>query len=114
MHRLVNGTQGYDWGSTDLIPRFLGAEPDGSPVAEIWVGTHPLLPSSLADDERPLQEVAGRLPFLLKVLAAAKPLSLQVHPDKGHARRVPAHGRDPAGARPPAHPAGRADEPRAA
>lgn len=85
MHRLVNGTQGYDWGSTDLIPRFLGAEPDGSPVAEIWVGTHPLLPSSLADDERPLQDVAGRLPFLLKVLAAAKPLSLQVHPDKGQA-----------------------------
>ncbi|WP_165570442.1 mannose-6-phosphate isomerase, class I [Aeromicrobium sp. IC_218] len=86
MHRLVNGTQGYDWGSTDLIPRFLGAEPDGSPVAEIWVGTHPLLPSSLADDdERPLQDVAGRLPFLLKVLAAGKPLSLQVHPDKGQA-----------------------------
>lgn len=85
MHRLVNGTQGYDWGSPDLIPRFLGAEPDGTPVAEIWVGTHPLLPSGLADDERPLHEVAGRLPFLLKVLAAGKPLSLQVHPDKGQA-----------------------------
>ncbi len=84
MHRLVNGTQPYDWGSTEDIPRFLGTEADGRPVAEIWIGTHPLLPSR-TDDGAELTDVSGRLPFLLKVLAAGKPLSLQVHPDKAQA-----------------------------
>ena len=45
------------------------------------MGTHPLAPSTL-DDGSPLESVAGELPYLLKLMAAAKPLSLQTHPDR--------------------------------
>ena len=45
------------------------------------MGTHPLAPSTL-DDGSPLQSVAGELPYLLKLMAAAQPLSLQTHPDR--------------------------------
>jgi len=53
---------------------------DGSPWAEWWMGTHPLLPSTL-DDGAPLESLSGELPYLLKLMAAARPLSLQTHPD---------------------------------
>ncbi|CAN5332248.1 mannose-6-phosphate isomerase, class I [soil metagenome] len=49
------------------------------------MGTHPLAPSAveLADDTAvPLSAVAGPLPFMVKILAAGSPLSLQVHPSK--------------------------------
>ena len=35
-------TQSYDWGSVDHIPGFLRRDGDGEPVAEMWVGTHPV------------------------------------------------------------------------
>lgn len=85
MHRLRNGAQHYDWGSTEAIPRFTGVEPDGRPVAEMWIGTHQLRPSRVIEDdgsELPLSEVAGDLPFMAKLLAAEHPLSLQVHPSR--------------------------------
>jgi mannose-6-phosphate isomerase len=59
----------------------LGEAADGRPWAEWWMGTHPLAPSTL-DDGSPLQSVAGELPFLLKLMAAEQPLSLQTHPDR--------------------------------
>lgn len=80
MH-LVHGTaQHYAWGDTDEIPRLLGHRPDGRPWAEWWLGTHPSAPSTL-DDGSPLASSSGELPYLLKILAAARPLSLQTHPD---------------------------------
>lgn len=85
MHRLRNGVQNYDWGSADAIPKFLGDKASERPVAEVWIGTHPLKPSTaIGDDgtERPLSEVAGELPFMVKLLAADRPLSLQVHPSR--------------------------------
>ncbi|HEX2893668.1 MAG TPA: mannose-6-phosphate isomerase, class I [Marmoricola sp.] len=85
MHRLRNGVQNYDWGSSDAIPRFLGDTASGVPVAEVWMGTHPLKPSVAVDAdgrEQPLSEVAGELPFMVKLLAADQPLSLQVHPSR--------------------------------
>jgi mannose-6-phosphate isomerase len=85
MHRLRNGVQNYDWGSSDAIPRFLGAKAGGQPVAEVWIGTHPVKPSAAVDadgHERPLTEIAGDLPFMVKLLAADRPLSLQVHPSR--------------------------------
>ena len=87
MHRLRNGVQHYEWGSVDAIPNFVGAEPSSYPVAEMWIGTHPILPSSVIDGEveRPLSDLAGDLPFLVKFLAAEQPLSLQVHPSKTQA-----------------------------
>ncbi|HEY3485379.1 MAG TPA: type I phosphomannose isomerase catalytic subunit, partial [Ilumatobacteraceae bacterium] len=78
--RVIRGVvQHYAWGHHLFIPNLLGLEPDGRPWAEWWLGTHPNGPSTL-DDGRPLAEVAGELPYLLKVLAAAEPLSLQTHP----------------------------------
>src|SRR5690606_30944298 len=81
-------TQAYDWGSTSDIPRFLGRTGSGEPVAEMWLGTHPLAPSQVETSEglRPLSDVAGDVPFMLKILAAEQPLSIQVHPNADEAR----------------------------
>lgn len=72
--------QHYSWGDTDAIPRILGVQPDGRPWAEWWLGTHPGGPAT-TDTGTPLREVSGDLPYLVKLLAAAAPLSLQTHPD---------------------------------
>ncbi|WP_432135414.1 MULTISPECIES: mannose-6-phosphate isomerase, class I [unclassified Streptomyces] len=102
MDRLDNTVRPYAWGSTTAIPRLLGVEPTGEPQAEMWLGAHPGAPSRTPRGT--LDEViqAGpegelgretvtrfgpRLPFLLKLLAAAAPLSLQVHPDRAQAER---------------------------
>ncbi|MFJ4500280.1 mannose-6-phosphate isomerase, class I [Streptomyces sp. NPDC088864] len=104
MEPLVNTVRSYPWGSTTALPRFVGAEPDGRPQAELWMGAHPAAPSQVrrgaglrpldaviaADPAAELGEAAlrrfgARLPFLLKVLAAGAPLSLQVHPDLAQA-----------------------------
>lgn len=92
MERVEGVVQHYAWGDLEFIPELLGIEPDGQPWAELWFGTHPNGPARL-DDGRLLAEVAGELPYLLKVLAAAQPLSLQIHPNReqavdGHARGV--------------------------
>lgn len=79
MFLLANTSKAYVWGSHAAIPSFLGRDAGGEPVAELWMGTHPLAPSVVSDGVT-LADVAGELPFLLKVLAAAMPLSLQVHP----------------------------------
>src|SRR6478752_4207325 len=95
-------TRDYAWGSTSLIPRFLGLPADGKPQAELWVGAHPGNPSRLLDgtalDEhirsnadatlgvRSRDTFGPRLPYLMKALAAAEPLSLQVHPTSQRAR----------------------------
>ncbi len=102
IYRLTCTTRDYAWGSTTLIPRFLGRPADGRPQAELWVGAHPGAPSRLPDGralgdlvaaapEAMLGKAASerfgsRLPFLLKALAAAEPLSLQVHPTSGRAK----------------------------
>lgn len=86
----------YAWGSSTAIAEVLGSEPSGRPEAELWLGAHPGAPTPIADPstvgghadlERWLAAdpaaLGGHasLPFLLKVLAAAHPLSLQAHPD---------------------------------
>ncbi|GGX99793.1 mannose-6-phosphate isomerase, class I [Streptomyces anandii] len=100
MDRLDNTIRPYAWGSTTAIPHLLGVEPSGEPQAEMWMGAHPGAPSRTArgtlaevveaDPKRELgpEAVARfglRLPFLLKLLAAGAPLSLQVHPDRRQA-----------------------------
>lgn len=82
----VKGTvQHYAWGDTEFLPRLLGQEPDGRPWAELWLGTHPRGQTRLRND-RPLINETGSLPYLLKVLTAAKPLSMQCHPDAARAQ----------------------------
>jgi mannose-6-phosphate isomerase len=86
MWRISGEARTYDWGSLTAIPEFLGTPATGEPMAELWFGTHPLGTSSLADGSGTLSELAGDLPFMLKVLAPAKPLSIQVHPSNEMAR----------------------------
>jgi mannose-6-phosphate isomerase len=89
MFRLDNASRAYDWGSASDIPRFLGHQPDGGRMAELWMGTHPLGQSTVTvdgGDPVRLSDVAGDLPFMLKILAADRPLSLQVHPNLAMAR----------------------------
>jgi mannose-6-phosphate isomerase len=93
----------YEWGSRTAIPELLGIEPDGKPAAELWFGAHPHDPSPVvghdysldgliaAEPQRYLgsavaQRFDSRLPFLVKVLAADKSLSMQVHPTIEQAR----------------------------
>ncbi|MFC7504789.1 mannose-6-phosphate isomerase, class I [Nocardioides sp. CPCC 206347] len=89
MFALACHTQNYDWGSADAIPVFQRRLGSGDPVAEVWMGTHPLGTARVIDTEgveRPLTEVAGDLGFMLKVLAADRPLSIQVHPNSARAQ----------------------------
>jgi len=81
---ITNEPRNYAWGSTTAIAELFGTEPTGAPQAELWLGAHPGSPARVVGapgEERTLLDVVeGRLPFLLKVLAAAAPLSLQAHP----------------------------------
>ena len=85
---LIGAPQHYAWGSDTAIPRAIGVPSDGRAWAELWWGTHPggrtLAPRSGAPDTA-LVDVAGHLPYLVKLLAAAAPLSLQAHPSTGQA-----------------------------
>ncbi|MGC5615924.1 mannose-6-phosphate isomerase, class I [Georgenia sp. Z1491] len=110
--RVEGAERRYAWGSADLIPEMIGTTPDGGPVAELWFGAHPeaqartrpcgtpddaatgrtLGEHIAADPSRTLgPDVVGRygeqLPYLLKLVAPARALSLQVHPDLERARR---------------------------
>jgi mannose-6-phosphate isomerase len=78
---ITNTPRDYAWGSDGEISALLGLEASGRPEAELWLGAHAGSPSRVVGtDETLIDVVGGRLPFLLKVLAAGSPLSLQAHP----------------------------------
>lgn len=82
----MNEPKTYDWGSLELIPGLMRTDSNGQPQAEIWFGTHPSDPSEISDHiGGNLRERIGELPYLVKLLAAAKPLSIQAHPSKQRA-----------------------------
>jgi mannose-6-phosphate isomerase len=101
-----NTPRDYAWGSATAIAEFRGVAPSGAPEAELWLGAHAGSPARVrdaasvghadlaewiaAEPERALgPDLAAhgpRLPFLLKLLAAAEPLSLQAHPTPEQAR----------------------------
>jgi mannose-6-phosphate isomerase len=100
LERLTGVVQPYAWGSPTAIPELLGVEPTGAPQAELWFGAHPLAPSTVGGepldelvDRDPVgvigpasvREFGPRLPFLLKIIAADRPLSLQAHPSREQA-----------------------------
>jgi mannose-6-phosphate isomerase len=106
LYPLENSVKHYEWGSPHWIPRLLCREnPNGEPWAELWMGVHPSAPSMLKDwpGKRSLAQLIaadppryvgtegaanfGGLPFLFKLLAAARPLSIQAHPGKEQALR---------------------------
>ncbi|MCX6536526.1 MAG: mannose-6-phosphate isomerase, class I [Actinobacteria bacterium] len=72
----------YEWGDFAALPDLLGLPRDEKPWAELWYGTHRDGPATLqtANGETQLKNVVGDLSFLLKLIAVAKPLSLQTHP----------------------------------
>jgi mannose-6-phosphate isomerase len=103
---LKNPVQEYAWGSYTAIQELLGKPlPSGRPMAEMWMGAHSKAPSEVLIGEQwmSLDEVikgspesilgkkvaekfANKLPFLFKVLAVSRPLSVQVHPNLEQAR----------------------------
>jgi mannose-6-phosphate isomerase len=108
VRRMENPVMAYAWGSRDAIATLQGRPAATDSEAELWMGAHPAAPSRLqSSDGEPaqgldaiiaadplgvlgkdcLERFGPRLPFLLKVLAAEQPLSLQVHPDDAQARR---------------------------
>ncbi len=82
---ITNTPRDYAWGSRTAIAELLGTAPSGGPEAELWLGTHPGSPAVLADGSGTLASVVEPLPFLLKVIAPAAPLSLQAHPNLAQA-----------------------------
>ncbi|MDN3240878.1 mannose-6-phosphate isomerase, class I [Glycomyces tritici] len=96
-----NGPRPYAWGAVGRISALLGRPAAGGPEAELWLGAHAGSPARVLDPAATggavdLREwiaqdpgsalgahvaAGGRLPFLLKVLAAGSPLSLQAHPN---------------------------------
>ncbi len=117
-YRLNGGVQHYAWGESAVdgpvpyIAQLLGQEAGDAPWAELWLGAHPTLPSTLenngADGTAAVtlaQAIAQggaqwlgqgtydanaehALPFLLKILACSRPLSIQSHPDEPTAIRL--------------------------
>ncbi|MEY4898391.1 MAG: mannose-6-phosphate isomerase, class [Actinomycetota bacterium] len=99
MFEIVNTPRDYAWGSTSAIAGLLGTVPSGSTEAELWLGDHPACPARVKSTGQSLIEWGashperfgtGPLPFLLKVLAAESPLSIQAHPTRVQAE----HGFD--------------------
>ncbi|MFE6734178.1 mannose-6-phosphate isomerase, class I [Microbacterium sp. NPDC057650] len=84
--RLTNVPRDYAWGSTTLLAALEGRAPSTAPEAEVWFGDHPGDPAELADGRTLDAVTGGTLPYLLKLLAAGAPLSIQVHPTKEQAR----------------------------
>lgn len=107
MLKMINKVQNYDWGSkTALTQLYSVPNPEHLPMAELWMGAHPKASSYVIDNktghklslidyiaQNPSQILGdkiaetfkSRLPFLFKVLCAARPLSVQVHPNKVYA-----------------------------
>ena len=108
VYPLTGAIRAYAWGSRTAIAQLQGRPaPSQGPEAELWLGAHPDDPSTVTGPDGPVslatliaddpkgqlgEHVAtafgARLPYLLKVLAADAPLSLQAHPDPEYAREA--------------------------
>ncbi|CAG8999166.1 MAG: Mannose-6-phosphate isomerase [Candidatus Celerinatantimonas neptuna] len=103
---MQNPIQHYAWGSTSALKTLFGIpNPEHQPQAEIWMGAHPKASSCVTVGGRTIslnefiaqnpqtilgEQTAkefGELPYLFKVLCAAKALSVQVHPSKEQAEK---------------------------
>ncbi len=101
MYLLSGVAKHHDWGSRQAIPDFIGESPSSEPFAELWFGAHPLGASGLQtggtlreliaqDPENTLGpsvrfSLGDELPYLVKFIAPALPLSVQVHPGRRRA-----------------------------
>lgn len=113
LYLLDGPVRDYAWGSAELLAELQGRDASGEPEAELWLGSHPGAPSVVhhLGDSVPLNTLlaaapaealgdclaAGidasgdphspQLPFLVKLLAAAAPLSIQAHPTVTQAKQ---------------------------
>ena len=80
--RLSPALKNYDWGDIIALPDFSGQPRDAKPWAELWFGTHPDGQATVqtGNGNNRLSEIVGELSFLVKLIAVAKPLSIQTHP----------------------------------
>ena len=112
MEPLHGRVRPYAWGSRSVIATLQGRPvPTSEPEAELWLGAHGGDPSDVhrpeglvslldviaADPVAALgapvvDQFGARLPYLLKVLAADAPLSMQAHPDAERAKARYAEG----------------------
>ncbi|WP_229071983.1 mannose-6-phosphate isomerase, class I [Actinoplanes sp. DH11] len=105
VYPLHGAIRAYAWGSRTAIAELQGRPAPEGPEAELWLGAHPGDPSTVPGPDGPVkltELIAGdpvgqlgvpvverfgeRLPYLMKVLAAGAPLSLQAHPDAAYAK----------------------------
>jgi mannose-6-phosphate isomerase len=103
---LRNPIRDYAWGSRSALAELTGRPaPAPTPEAELWMGAHPAAPSEVRADSgwvslpdwirrdpeavlgvETARRFGGELPFLFKVLAPERALSIQTHPDAERAR----------------------------
>lgn len=114
--RVIGGPQNYAWGklgSSSTVAQFAHANDptvsidESKPYAELWMGTHPKVPTIIANSGEKLADLissdpakflgtkvaekfhlTNELPFLFKVLSIEKVLSIQAHPDKELAKKL--------------------------
>ncbi|KAL8889917.1 MAG: hypothetical protein Q9192_005948 [Flavoplaca navasiana] len=117
--QLQCGVNSYDWGKVgkeSAAAKYAAATEANQfsiesekPYAELWMGTHPSLPSKDVETQRSLldliqdnkalmslkisEKYGEKLPFLFKVLSIRKALSIQAHPNKKLAEQL--HAKDP-------------------
>ncbi len=82
IEKIENQARDYAWGSTTLMTEVLGLESTGRPMAEVWFGNHAGSPAKTQSGVSLAAVRNAPLSFLLKYLAAAIPLSIQVHPSR--------------------------------
>ncbi|GLQ74584.1 mannose-6-phosphate isomerase, class I [Vibrio penaeicida] len=96
IYKLINTVKNFDWGSKTAFNELYNIPNEQAlPQAELWMGTHPnggskvslrngkiILLSELISESSKNIKCSNELPFLMKILAAQAPLSIQVHPDK--------------------------------
>ncbi|GLY01171.1 mannose-6-phosphate isomerase, class I [Actinoplanes sp. NBRC 101535] len=108
VYPLTGVIRDYAWGSRTAIAELQGRPtPTEGPEAELWLGAHPADPSTVPVGDTPVEltkliaddphgqlgadveeRFGPRLPYLMKVLAAGAPLSLQAHPALDYAREA--------------------------
>lgn len=128
MYKLSYGVQNYDWGKQGkeaLVGTLFAASSNTSvdeskKYAEIWIGTHPSMPSEIETDKGQKEKISDflktnpaalgkievdsnkpELPYLFKVLSIATALSIQAHPDLERAKKL--HEKDPKNYKDPNH-----------
>lgn len=96
MFEIANTPRDYAWGSLGALSALAGVSRPNSREAELWLGDHAAHSAVLVSDpsttlrewiaQHPDRSGGRDLPFLVKLLAVAQPLSIQVHPTRVQAQ----------------------------